>query len=108
MQICNIDWQVLTGASSVVIALCALIISILHGRTTRYHNKISVRPHLSGWSESDNTNRYFSADIINNGLGPALIKGSSVRVDGSLVTGKVEEQIKNAIDFVLPRTQVTN
>jgi hypothetical protein len=69
--------------SAMVVALCALILSVMAGYATRKHARLSVRPlvtisgtvneHGSGWS------------LGNAGLGPALVRWFEVTVDGRAV-----------------------
>ena len=74
------QWQVIIGISSVVIAICAIVVSIWHGVQTRKHNKLSCKPHLTTWMNSDKGKACYSVDLINNGLGPALIEKFTVKV----------------------------
>lgn len=64
------------NAISLSIALCALILTGYGLFATRRHNRLSVTPHLSGYSNTLTTNEglVFSYDISNNGIGPARIK----------------------------------
>ena len=96
------DWQVVTGISSAVIALCALGFSIWQGILARKHNRLSFRPHLTTWTHSDAEKGFYTVDLINNGIGPAVIEEFSVKVDGKLVSGDGTEPIAKALKIVLP------
>jgi len=96
------DWSVITGISSAVIALCALGLSIWQGCLARTHNRLSVRPHLTTWTHSDADKGFYVVELINNGIGPAIIEEFTVKVDGGLVSGDRSEAIENALKIALP------
>jgi hypothetical protein len=91
-----------TGISSVVIALCALGLSVWQGMVARKHNKLSFRPHLTTWSHSDAEKGFYVLELINNGIGPAVIEEFSIKVDGKLISGDGAECIEKALKIVLP------
>ncbi len=74
------DTNTIIATASVVIAGCALLFTAWQGMETRKHNKLSVRPILTG--ETFDAERYsvekdirrVSLEIINSGIGPAIIK----------------------------------
>ncbi len=96
------DWQIIIGISSVVIAICAIVVSIWHGVQTRKHNKLSCKPHLTTWVHRGVDKSYYSVDLINNGLGPALIENFTVKVDGEVIPGEREEPIEKALELLFP------
>jgi hypothetical protein len=96
------DWSVITGISTGVIALCALGLSIWQGILTRTHNRLSFRPHLTTWTHSDAEKGFYAVELINNGIGPAVIEEFSVKVDGKLVSGDGAEVIGKVLKIVLP------
>ncbi len=96
------QWQAIIGISSVVIAICAIVVSIWHGVQTRKHNKLSCKPHLTTWTHSDKGKAYYSVELINNGLGPALIEKFTVKVDGEVIPGERTEPIEKAIELLFP------
>jgi len=99
----TLTWQVVTGISSIFIAVCALFISVWHGIVARKHNRLSVRPHLTSWTDDHlNTKGLFRYRVMNNGLGPALIEKIVLKVDGNEVIGEGDELIKNALEILLP------
>ena len=87
---------------SVVIAVCAIVISIWHGVQTRKHNKLSYRPHLTTWTHSVGEKGFYAVDIINNGLGPALIEDFVIKVDGEIISGNQTEPIEKALKIIFP------
>lgn len=101
----TVDWELVTGISSGVIALCAFVISICQGKQVREHNKLSVRPHLTTWRHSEPEKGFYRLELINNGIGPAVIEGFSIKVDGILVSGERSKPIEKAMEIVLPNLQ---
>lgn len=96
------QWQVIIGISSVVIAICAIVVSIWHGVQTRKHNKLSCKPHLTTWTHIDNDKAFYFVELINNGLGPALIEKFTVKVDGEIISGERTESIEKALKILFP------
>jgi hypothetical protein len=96
------DWVVIIGISSVVIALCALGISVWQGIQTRKHNKLSFRPHLTTWTHSNIEKGFYAIELINNGLGPAIIESFTVKIDGKQISGEGAEPIEKALKILFP------
>ncbi|MET9565386.1 hypothetical protein [Streptomyces tauricus] len=72
----------ITAASATVIALGSLWISYTQAKSSERHNRQSVRPMLvmrrvRGWEE-----RKVGLQVINAGLGPAIVTHTVVRLDG--------------------------
>ena len=75
--------QLITSSSSVVIALCALLLSFYSAFQTRRTARLSVRPYIvmsfyfnkegAGWT------------LANGGQGPAIIRSFEVSLDGQRV-----------------------
>ena len=64
----------------IIIALCALLLTIYQGGQTRLHNQLSVKPNLtSSFFYNDKSVGY---TLDSRGLGPAIIKWVEVSVDG--------------------------
>lgn len=96
------DWQVVTGISSAVIALCALGLSVWQGILARKHNRLSFRPHFTTWTHSNAEKGFYTVELINNGIGPAIIEEFTIKVDGRLVSGGKAEILEKALKIVLP------
>jgi hypothetical protein len=96
------DWQVVTGISSSIIALCALIFTIWQGFQVRKHNKLSCRPYLTTWVDSDENKGFYAVVLMNNGLGPALIENFILKVDGKIIPGERAEPIEKALKILFP------
>lgn len=65
------------------IALLALFIAFWSIKSSRKHNRISVRPLLYDSLQSDSVSLECSLSLINKGLGPAIIKERYYYVDGT-------------------------
>ena len=70
------------------IAILALAISLWQGFEERRHNRLTVKPLLSFETISHNQTK--SIRLSNNGLGPAIIKGFYVYLDGQKVDADIE------------------
>lgn len=90
------------GLSSTVIALCALGFSFWQGAQARKHNRLSFRPHLTTWTHANAEKGYYAVELINNGLGPAVIEDFSVKVDGKRISGDGAEPIEKAFKIIFP------
>lgn len=93
------------GVSSTVIALCALGLTVWQAYVTRRHNRLSVRPHLTTWSYSDNVNHNYVVELLNNGIGPAFIQSFKISVDGHVVVGEGYEPVEKALKILFPQYQ---
>ena len=96
------EWPVITGISSVVIASCALIFSIRQFSLARKHNRLSFRPHLGTWMNRDADKGFYQVELLNNGLGPAVIVEFVVKVDGKRIPGEGTEPIEKALKILFP------
>ncbi|WP_319405703.1 hypothetical protein [uncultured Desulfosarcina sp.] len=99
------NWEIIVGISSVVIALCALIFSFWQGVQSRRHNRISFRPHLTSWTHDRHTQGFYAVELLNNGLGPALINRFTIKVDDKIISGEGTEPIKKALQILFPNDQ---
>ena len=98
----ELNWQVISGISTTVIALCALALSIWQGMQTRKHNRLSVMPHLTTKTDRDVEKGFYSIKVINNGIGPALIEEFLVKVDGKVISGQGPELIEKVLQMLFP------
>ena len=99
------DWNVITGISSVVIASCALAYTVWQGKQTQKHNKLSFRPHLTSWSHRNSDKGVYAVEVMNNGLGPALIESFTVKIDGKVISGEGTEPIEKGLKILFPNAQ---
>ncbi len=75
------DASVVVAICATVIAVLSLAVSVCEARAARRHNRISVRPHLElrvGLPQG----RKAGLELINAGLGPAVITGTVLTLDG--------------------------
>lgn len=70
------------------IAILALAISLWQGFEERRHNRLTVKPLLNFETISHNQTK--SIRLSNNGLGPAVIKGFYVYLDGQKIDANIE------------------
>jgi hypothetical protein len=71
---------------SLLVAICALVLTLYQIHATRRHNRLSVRPHIRfGWTAGSSGDGIW---IKNDGLGPALIEEFELRIKGNVVTLK--------------------
>ncbi len=96
------DWPVIIGISSAVIALCALIFTIRQFAQARKHSRLSFRPHLTTWTDQDAAKGSWGLELLNNGLGPAIIETFVVKVDGKNISGDGAEPIEKALKILFP------
>lgn len=69
---------------SLVISICALLLTMYQAWATRKHNRLSVQPRLSTQIERDVTEERVIrviATLSNSGLGPAIIKSFEILVN---------------------------
>ncbi len=97
------SWEALAGFSSAVIALCALFLTVWQTHTTQKHNMLSVTPHLTTWTNMDLAKNTYAIELLNNGIGPALIKSFTIEVDGQAITGDGTTPIEKALAALFPQ-----
>jgi len=69
-----------------ILAICAISLTIWQGASNRKHNRLSTRPHLTLTSNTLVKDVFYSADLKNDGLGPAFIKDISIFLDDKEVS----------------------
>lgn len=72
----RVNIELLLGISATFLSLAALVVSIFQTKIAREQQRASVWPHLQ--ADVQVTNDAFNWAIVNNGVGPAIIK--SVRM----------------------------
>lgn len=83
--------------ATVIIAVCALYLTLKQLGISRKHNKMSVRPHLITSTESDEKEGVFKLILKNNGIGPAQFKKVSLFLDDELFVLNGERKIKDML-----------
>lgn len=106
-------WGLIDISASTVIASAALWFTWYQTKLSREHNRLSVRPHLQ--THTDTSKIYdqpvpyisYKVELRNNGLGPAIIKGWKVFLDGTEKVlpnvNAVEDLIKELVPSTLKR-----
>ena len=87
--------SVVVAVCATVIAVVSLAVSVYEARASRRHNRISVRPFLElrvGLSQG----RPAGLQLINAGLGPAVITRTVLTLDGQLL-GEFSEASVNVL-----------
>ncbi|MFJ6432133.1 hypothetical protein [Streptomyces sp. NPDC091416] len=79
------DPDMVTAVAAVVVALGSLWVSYTQARDSRRHSRQSVRPmlHMRRVKEYEGTEA--GLNVINAGLGPAIVTSSVVRLDGEVI-----------------------
>lgn len=91
-------YQIITSIAGVVVALCALGLTLWQLSVAQRHNRLSVRPHLTTWRTIQLDPFSVIVTITNNGLGPALIEEFKfTSPNGKPLEGKPEEQLADAL-----------
>src|SRR5687767_14553435 len=93
----NSVWSLLSNNSSNVIAICAFIATFWQAYLSRKHNRLSVKPQLEISSGFNFNDQEYYINILNNGLGTALITKIQLVIDGE----EIDTQISEAFDEVV-------
>tara|TARA_R110000751_G_scaffold262728_1_gene362027 strand:- start:10711 stop:11316 length:606 start_codon:yes stop_codon:yes gene_type:complete len=94
----NMDATLITTICSVFIATCALIVSLQQTILAREHNKLSVKPLISDVMHRGFSEKEFTYDIKNNGLGSAVITSFQFIWDEEEITSsKLFEKIQQSL-----------
>ncbi|MEU4212294.1 hypothetical protein AB0F13_20230 [Streptomyces sp. NPDC026206] len=78
------DAETVVAICAVVIAVASLVVSVYEARAMRQHNRNSVRPILQlhrGFPPGGRA----GLRLINSGLGPAVVVGTTLTVDGEAI-----------------------
>lgn len=78
----EVNWEKYTALSSMLVAACALVISIWQSYSIQQHNKLSLRPYLEMAFEYDRREGRWGLYIYNQGMGPAQVTAVQYKVDG--------------------------
>lgn len=97
-------WIWLSNNTSNVIALCALAATFWQAYISRKHNKLSVKPYLTTWTEAT-SDGYIIVKIINNGTGPAHIKSFKIFADNQKMVGENLEPHEKCLKLIFPEYQ---
>ena len=77
-----------------IVAFVALGLALWQFWVLRKHNRLSVRPYLTAGYKADPADTLsdkgigsFKVEVINNGIGPAIINDCFIEIDGKKVPG---------------------
>lgn len=99
-------------AAALVVALCALYLTIQSNKATRAHNRLSVLPRLSTTIANDTTTEGTASvlavrvGLTNVGLGPAVVKKSEMLLDGQPMPIESFDDVRPLLEKVFPGIQI--
>jgi hypothetical protein len=82
----GIQPEMLVGIGALLVSVCALGVGVYEASLERHHARAEVWPHVE-ISLTVSTNEGFRIDVLNNGLGPAVIKAVDISLDGVPASG---------------------
>src|SRR5262249_34266434 len=74
--------ETIIAAASLVVALCALVVSFFNIRQTKKHYRLSVRPYLRFSLSFGTETAPIGLYLANKGIGPAILKDFRIFLDG--------------------------
>ena len=103
--------QTLANVLTILVALCAIALSIWQGYEMRLHNRLSVLPHLDTFHSQINPDSVYTIryGVKNSGLGPAVVQDFLVFQEGEQVFAAADssfsygfEQEREALQQLMP------
>jgi hypothetical protein len=94
------QWNWLSSNAANVIALCALVATFWQAYISRKHNRLSVKPHIEIARGFNFKQQEYFVNILNNGIGPALITKIQFFVDGHEVNVQKSEVFNDIISEI--------
>ena len=79
------NYELYVGGSALIVSVVALALGIYEANLERAHQRASVWPRLELNRNYDDISSKLTYTIANNGLGPAIIKSSTLSVNGKVV-----------------------
>lgn len=111
-------------SADTIIAAMAVVVALISGAFTAYqaylsrrHNRLSVKPHITTWlDEEEKTEIGFTSkpestyilccDVMNNGIGPAIIRKYTVYFDGKPIGDNADiKALEKAIGGIIDAQQ---
>lgn len=99
------DANTVIATCSAVIATGALAVSVIEGRAVRRHNRHSVRPLLQLWHAR--RDRWAGLQLLNCGLGPAIITRTLLALDGNAAGGWSQTDVAGIYAMCHPQLKKT-
>jgi len=92
--------------AALFVSICALFLTIHQSRATRKHNRLTVKPHLTSFTDrvADPERKgiiLVKATLSNNGLGPAIIKSFEPLFDGMPIKASDPEDLAEFVEKTL-------
>jgi hypothetical protein len=102
------NYQMVTTWVSLIVAVIALVFTIYQAILSRKHNRLSVRPSMTIWTHSEKNDHQGSlkVDLLNTGLGPAVIKKCVILYDGKPVTGDLHDFAESQLKAIGPHIKL--
>lgn len=93
--------------AALLVSICALFLTINQSMATRRHNRLTVKPDLTSFTEQlkdpERTQIVFvTAKLFNNGLGPAIIKSYEPLFDGVPINADDPDDLLPVVERALP------
>jgi len=93
--------------AALLVSICALFLTINQSMATRRHNRLSVTPHLTSFTDhkrdSENSDlRVITFTLTNNGLGPAIIDRYELLQDRKVIDDLSPDNLVKIATKVLP------
>ena len=63
---------------------------------------------MTTWTNRDAEKGFYTIELINNGIGPALIEEFSIIVDGKVISGQGVEPIEKGLKIIFPNLEYTS
>jgi hypothetical protein len=95
------DASTVVAVCATVIAVGSLVVSVYEVAATRRHNRLSVRPLLE-LRTSFHPGRTAGLQLVNAGLGPAVVTGSVLRLKGEPLGPWDEATVNQVREGLLP------
>lgn len=94
----RINADTVIAAMAMLVALITGIFTAYQAYLTRRHNRLSVRPHVSTWVHEEKTPDYYiiRCEVLNNGIGPAILRDYSVFYQGTKIGSNQERKALEA------------
>src|SRR4051794_7489411 len=73
----------IVAVSAILAALAAVLVAAYEARINREYQRISVWPRIQQ-SDSFVTDQPYTRNVVNVGMGPAIVRSVEIRVDGNI------------------------
>lgn len=96
-------WDWLGRNAETLIALAALFTVIFEVRSSRRHNRLSVRPEIMQYSDANENDLTFCLGVENCGLGPARILSCVLEHRGHPLPGNTPPAVRAHIEQIVDK-----